>query len=91
MQIPKRMLSDVGVFVTGRVRNCDNEMQLIMKIQTELPNGQVEFINVLVDTGAEANLVKIGKMPRHLVYAPPKAPQFCDGQRPEIERGGYVY
>ena len=83
MQIPKRMLSDVGIIITGRVRNCDNEMQLIMKIQTELPNGQVEFLNVLVDTGAEANLVKIGKMPRHLVYAPRKPLNFvtASGQR----------
>ena len=83
MQIPRHMLSDVGIFVTGRVRNCDNAMQLIMKIQTELPNGQVEFLNVLVDTGAEANLVKIGKMPRHLVYPPPKPLNFvtASGQR----------
>ena len=83
MQIPKRMLSDVGIFVTGRVRNCDNEMQLIMTIQIEVPNGQVEFLNVLVDTGAEANLVKIGKMPRHLVYVPPKPFNFvtASGQR----------
>ena len=39
--------------------------------------------DVLVDTGAEANIVKLGKLPRHLVYAAPKALKFvtASGQR----------
>ena len=85
------MLSDVGIFVTGQVRKCKEEMQLLMKIQTELPNGQIEFLDVLVDTGAEANLVKLGKMPKHLVYVPPKPLKFITASGHRLRGGGYMY
>ena len=52
------MLSDVGIFVAGKVRTCGDDLQLLMKVQTALPNQQIEILDILVDTGAEANLVK---------------------------------
>jgi hypothetical protein len=87
LQIDTRLLQDVGVFQSGGVRNCGDNLQLLMKVQVELSNGQVEWLEILVDTGAEANLVKLGRLPRHLVYAAHKPLKFVTASGQRLEGG----
>ena len=54
-----------------------------MKLPVFLPNGEAQFLKVLVDTGAEANLVRINLLPNHLFFSAPKPLNFvtASGQR----------
>jgi hypothetical protein len=58
-------------------------MQLIMKIPAYLFNGEKVVLKVLIDTGAEANLVRKGLISGHLFGAAPKILRF-------ITAGGQV-
>ena len=82
------MMRDVGIFQAGRIKNCGNALQLLMKVQSELPNRELQNLDVLVDTGAEANIVRLGKLPRHLVYAAPKALKFVTASGQRLGGGG---
>ena len=44
------------------------DMQLVLKIPARLPNGVTKELKILVDTGAEANLVRKNLLPRELFY-----------------------
>ena len=41
-------------------------MQLMLRVDTTMNNGEVKTLDILIDTGAEANLVRTGLVPRHL-------------------------
>ena len=87
VKVLPRMMMDVGIFQAGQIKKCGNALQLLMEIQTELPNRQLQVLDMLVDTGAEANIVKLGKLPRHLVYAAPKPLKFVTARGQRL-RGG---
>ena len=41
-------------------------MQLMLRVDTTMNNGEIKTLDILIDTGAEANLVRTGLVPRHL-------------------------
>ena len=42
----------------------ENELQLVLELKTELEGGERRNLKVLVDTGAEANLIFTGLVPK---------------------------
>ena len=42
----------------------ENELQLVLELKTELEGGERRNLKVLVDTGAEANLIRTGLVPK---------------------------
>jgi hypothetical protein len=91
VKVLPRMMMDVGIFQAGQIKKCGNALQLLMEIQTELPNRQLQVLDMLVDTGAEANIVKLGKLPGHLVYAAPKPLKFVTASGQRLRGGGYLH
>ena len=87
MEVETRLLQDVGVFQAGQIRNCGSKWQLLMNIQVELPNGVVQKLDILVDTGAEANLVKLNRLPRHLTYAAGRPLKFVTASGQHLDGG----
>ena len=58
-------------------------MQLTLLIEVELPDGNFQNLKILIDTGAEANLIRKGLLPSHL-FAVAKEPLIfvaANGQR----------
>ena len=78
MQIPRkktvflasRLLRPINSYVIGSCNRVSQNLQLMMKIPVTLPNGDTQTLRILVDTGAEANLVRINLLPSHLFYGP---------------------
>jgi hypothetical protein len=60
VSIPKRLLMQACQYRVGRVKTLGDEKQLCMNVLAILPNGDRKPIKVLIDTGAEANLIKRG-------------------------------
>ena len=58
------------------------ERQLLLRTQGVLMNGETHSLGVLIDTGAEACLVRQGLFPAHLTYPAPKPLRFetADGK-----------
>ena len=50
--------------------------QLILNTQVQLLNGEERFLKILVDTGAEINLIKKNLIPEHLFYLVKKPLKF---------------
>jgi hypothetical protein len=87
VEVATRLVQDVGVFQAGQIRNCGNKWQLLMNIQVELSNGVVQKLDILVDTGAEANLVKLNRLPRHLTYAAGRPLKFVTASGQHLDGG----
>ena len=66
------MLRKVRAYKACKVQRCDNYLQLLLNLEVELPNGDLKVLKVLVDTGAEANLVKKKLIPSRLMFAAEK-------------------
>ena len=58
-----------------------------MEVMAVLPNGDRKPLKVLVDTGAEANLINIGVIPGHLTFPARKAIRLVSANGQPI-RGG---
>jgi len=44
-------------------------LQMMLEVEAHLPNGDPLVVKCLVDTGAEANLIKKGSVPQHMTHA----------------------
>jgi hypothetical protein len=55
-------------YPAGGARKVGKERQLLLKTDAELRNGEVQTMDILVDTGAEANLIRKGLVSNHLTY-----------------------
>jgi hypothetical protein len=68
--IPNRALKQAHAYKEGKIYRCANSgnFQLVLKIPAQLPNGATHFLKILIDTGAEANLVRKNLLPSHLFY-----------------------
>ena len=42
----------------------ENELQLVLELKAELEGGERRNLKVLIDTGAEANLIRTGLVPK---------------------------
>lgn len=67
-----------------------NELQLILRLSVWLPDQTERRLSVLVDTGAEANLIRSGLVPEHLheVSTDPLSLRMATGQ--ELQGGRRV-
>ena len=66
----------------------DNDLQLVVKLDLVLPEGStLPGVEILIDTGAEVNLIREGLVPKHLLSPAEKTFRFltADGTR---MRGG---
>lgn len=68
-------------------RSSDQDRQLLVRTRVELLNGAHQKLDVLVDTGAEANLIKKGLIPDHLFY-PAQSPLRFEAANGEVLAGG---
>ena len=57
-------------------RKFSKDRQLLIRTDAILLNGECRSLKVLVDTGAEANLVRQGLLPEHLTYPATKPLRF---------------
>jgi len=60
MQLEQRFFHEIPSYQLNKVRTVGDHLQLLMKIHVLLSNGAEKDLSVLVDTGAEANLIKKG-------------------------------
>ncbi len=70
MKIPVRCTKTFTDFCINQVVENEGAMQLLLKIPVTLPNGTKKHLSLLVDTGAEANLVNVDLFPSHLLHTP---------------------
>ena len=61
--IPNRMRKPREEYAVHSLHTYGRETQLIMKIGVELPSGRKSTLLVLIDTGAQVNLVRKGIFP----------------------------
>ena len=69
----------------GRVSFDGEDLQLVLRVPVELSNGEISEWKILVDTGAQANLVRKGLVPDHLMFSATEPLSFrtANGQRLE--------
>jgi hypothetical protein len=58
--VPYRLTRKRWNYGVDTVRRSGNEVQLVVSIPVELPNGQKRFLRMLVDTGAQVNIIRKG-------------------------------
>ena len=58
-------LSDPEAFSVGTITKKGAEMQLAMLIPVKTHNGHTRTLRALIDTGAEANLIRQGVLDSH--------------------------
>ena len=58
VQVPENTFKDKSRSAPAFTRNTRGATQLVMSIEVVLPNGDVRDMRVLIDTGAECNLIK---------------------------------
>ena len=72
--------------VVDRVRK-GGDLRLIMQVQARLPSGRVQPLQILVDTGAETNLIRKGLIPAS-EFVPAKRPLCLTTANGQRLRGG---
>ena len=87
-KLPDRVLRNVDKYTVGKVARNGEDLQLLMKLEVGKMNGGVQVIKMLIDTGAQVNLVRKGLVEDHLMYAArnPLTLATANGQRLE---GGF--
>ena len=58
MTIKTHSLLPTCAFHINRVRKVKGELQLLLRVNVRLDNGGTKDMKILVDTGAEANLIR---------------------------------
>ena len=66
---------------------ADDAIQLLLRIPAILPNGSENILSMLVDTGAEANLVNIELFPSYLLHEPPEKVTFLTANGQPLKGG----
>ena len=66
--IPDVFYREASHFKVGKVSRGGGQFQLLLSLPVEFSDGTVKKLKVLVDTGAEANLIKKGIMPMTMLY-----------------------
>ena len=59
-----RKPQEVKVSAIQRVWGALPEIKMLMDVYAKLPSGRGQVLHILIDTGAEANLVREGLLPR---------------------------
>ena len=61
--VPGRLTQPRRVYRLGVARKEPEYLQLLMRVRCRLANGRHKTLKILVDTGAQANLIREGLMP----------------------------
>ena len=83
--VPDKMLRKRRFYRVGRISYDVEDLQLVLRVPVELNNGEVTEWKILVDTGAQANLVRKDLVPDHLMFSATQPLNFrtANGQRLE--------
>ena len=66
--IPERLLRSAEEYSINKIRKVGNKKkQLLMEVPVVLPDERTRRLKILIDTGAEANIIKIGLLPDYLL------------------------
>ena len=85
--IPNRMLKPTCGYQTNQIRKVGKKNQLLMLVPVILPDETVRKLKILVDTGAEANIVKFGLLPDNLFQKTNKPLYFCTANGQPLNGG----
>ena len=58
-----------------------------MNLEVQLSNGETKLMRTLIDTGAEANLIRTGFVPHHITFAARKVLNLIAANGQKIEGG----
>jgi hypothetical protein len=64
IRLPKRLCEPVSKLLLGQVISRKKAKQLLIEVRAVLPDGKKMFLQALIDTGAQANLVKKNLIPQ---------------------------
>jgi len=70
--LPPRMLAAQSTFKLGHISALPSLGSCSFRMKAECPEGKSHYILALIATGAEANLLRRGLFPRHLMRVSPK-------------------
>ena len=90
INLPARTLRAVHRYRVGKVERVEENLQLLMKLEAEMVNGEVQIIKVLIDTGAQANLIRKGLVDDHLMYAARKPLTLATANGQRLEGGARI-
>ena len=65
IQVGQGGLTDPDSFSVGKITKKGSEMQLAMLIPVKTTTGTIRTLRALIDTGAEANLIRQGVLESH--------------------------
>ena len=82
-----RLLKPSKSYILGTCVSKAENTQLVMQIPAKMPNGEILVIKALIDTGAEANLVRTGFFPRHLFQGAAKPLRLVTASGHQMEGG----
>ena len=88
--VPERWLQKIGSGEGGVVTLEDQELQLLIPILVQFPNGQKRLIQALVDTGAQINLVRMGLVPDELMGQPERSVRLLAANNQPIQGGDKI-
>ena len=83
----ERFLHEIPSYKTNKVHKVGEDLQLLMNIQVRTNDGTRKSVSVLVDTGAEANLVRGGLFNDSLMRNAREALSFFYSERTTFGRG----
>ena len=84
---PRKENSPAKTVVVGKVRETRPEEQLVVQVYAELPSGKGTFLRALIDTGAEACLVREGLLASG-EFSPARERLFLTTANGQRMRGG---
>jgi len=87
MQLEQRFFHEIPSYQLNKVRTVGDHLQLLMKIRVLLSNGAEKDLYVLVDTGAEANLVRKGLLSDSLMRNAREPLSFVTASGQPLEGG----
>ena len=68
LRIPERLCQKAQTYSIGEIQENPGEQQLSILIKAKGKDGKPRLLKTLIDTGAEANLIKTGLLPDHVMY-----------------------
>ena len=87
MQLEQRFFHEIPSYQLNKVRTVGDHLQLLMKIRVLLSKGAEKDLSVLVDTGAEAKLIKKGFLNDSLMRTAREPLSFVTASGQPLEGG----
>ena len=87
IKVMERMQKAFDKYPINQVKSYRDALQLILEMEAILENGTVKTMKILVDTGAEANLIRKGFVPDHLTFVAKRVLHLVAANGQKIEGG----